>query len=339
MRSSSHHHGLGLAPLILCAWVTQASAETLTVGPGETYKTIASAVAASHDGDTIDVTAGLYENDYAEITKKVTLNAVGGFARLRSTGLIPNRKAILITDADITIKGFEFSGARVSGSDGGNGAGIRYQSGNLVLEGCYFTNNQDGILGVGDGTGTVTIDKSEFFQNGAATGPSAGFTHNLYLGGLARLTIENSYFHGARVGHEMKSRAKQTVIRNTRVVDGPTGTASYSIDLPNGGEATIIDSQIEQGPKSQNPNIVAFGEEGNLHPGSRLIVQGSLIENDLQSPSAYGVWNAGPNPARIANTKVYGLTLNSLFRGPATVNAIDYLKAEPPISTKHPWEE
>jgi hypothetical protein len=337
MRSSSRHHGLGLAPLIFCAWVAQASAETLHVGPGETYKTIAAAVAASHDGDEIAVKAGVYDNDYAEITKKITLTAVGGFARLRSTGLIPNRKAILITDSDVTIKGFEFSGARVSSGDGGNGAGIRYQAGNLVVESCYFTDNQDGILG--DGTGTVTISKSEFFENGATTGPSAGLTHNLYLGGLATLTIENSYFHGARVGHELKSRAKRTIIRNTRVVDGPTGTASYSIDLPNGGEATIVDSQIEQGPKSQNPNIIAFGEEGSLHPGSKLTVQGSLIENDLQTPSAVGVWNVSPTPAHIVNTKVYGLTLNSLFRGPATVSGVEYLKTEPPISTKHPWED
>jgi hypothetical protein len=334
------HRGLGITAAILFAiWITPASAETLTVGPGEAYKTIAAAVAASHDGDAIYVKAGLYENDYAEITKKVTLNAVGGFAHLRSTGLIPNRKGILITDTDVTIKGFQFSGAQVSDGDGGNGAGVRYQSGNLVVENCYFTDNQDGILGVGDGTGTVTIDKSEFFQNGAVTGPSAGFTHNLYLGGLATLTIENSYFHGARVGHEMKSRAKQTVIRNTRVVDGPTGTASYSIDLPNGGDATIIDSQIEQGPKSQNPNIIAFGEEGNLYPGSKLTIQGGLIENDLQSPSAYGVWNASPIPVHITNIKVYGLTLDSLFRGPATVSGIDYLKTEPPISTRHPGEE
>ncbi len=69
------------AALLLALSAAPASAATLTVGPGETYKTIAAAVAASHDGDTIDVKAGLYENDYAEITKKVTLNAVGGFAR------------------------------------------------------------------------------------------------------------------------------------------------------------------------------------------------------------------------------------------------------------------
>jgi len=330
------HHAALLLTLALPAL---ASGETLTVGFGAAYKTIASAVAASHDGDTIEVKPGLYEDDFAEITKKVTLTSVGGFARLRATGLIPNRKAILIIDTDVTIKGFEFSGAKVSDNDGGNGAGIRYQGGNLKIENCYFLDNQDGILGIGDGTGTVTINRSEFFANGAAIGPSAGLTHNLYLGGLARLTIENSYFRGARVGHELKSRARQTIIRNSRFVDGPTGTASYSIDLPNGGEATIVNSQIEQGPKSQNPNIIAFGEEGDLHPKSKLTVENSLIENDLPSPSAYGVWNATPVPARIVNSKIYGLTKNSLFRGPATVSGIDYLKTEPEISTKHPWQE
>lgn len=323
--------------LALAAFPTQAT--TLSVGPGEAYKTIAGAVAASRDGDTIEVKAGLYENDYAEIGKRVTLAAVGGFARLRSTGLIPNRKAILITDTDVTIKGFAFSGARVSGNDGGNGAGIRYQGGNLTVVGCYFTDNQDGIMGTSDGVGTVTISDSEFFANGAMTGPSAGFTHNLYIStGVARLIIENSYFHGARVGHEMKSRAAQTIIRNSRFIDGPTGTASYSIDLPNGGEATITGSRIEQGPKSQNPNIIAFGEEGNLHPGSKLTVENSLIENDLNSPSAYGVWNAAPAPAHILNTKVFGLTLNSLFHGPATISGIEYLKTEPQIPTESPWE-
>jgi hypothetical protein len=328
------------AIVVLALSAVPATAATLTVGAGEAYKTIAAAVAASQDGDTIAVKAGTYANDYAEITKKVTLTSVGGFARLHSTGLIPNRKAILITDTDITIKGFEFSGAEVSGNDGGNGAGIRYQGGDLVIDSCYFTGNQDGIMGTSDGTGTVTIKDSEFFANGAVTGPSAGFTHNLYIStGVARLTIENSYFHGARVGHEMKSRAKQTVIRNSRFVDGPTGTASYSIDLPNGGEVTITGSRIEQGPKSQNPDIIAFGEEGNLHPGSKLTIEDSLIENDLDTSSAYGVWNAAPSPVHILSSKIYGLTLNSLFHGPATISGIEYLKTEPPIASKHPWEE
>jgi hypothetical protein len=315
-----------------------AVADTLKVGPGQPFKTVSAAIAAAKDGDTVEVAAGTYDNDYAEIAKTITLTAVGGFAHLRSTGNIPNRKGILVTDADITIDGFSFSGARVSEQDGGNGAGIRYQRGNLTLNGCYFADNQNGIMGVGDGNGTVTVTKSEFFRNGAPAGPSAGLTHNLYLSGLAKVDVADSYFHGANVGHEFKSRAKQTTITRSRFVDGPNGTASYSIDLPNGGEATISDSQIEQGPMSQNPAMIAFGEEGNLHAASKLTIENSLIANRMADPPAFGVLNAAPGPVHFVNDMVFGLTLNSLFHGPANLTDVTYLKTEPDIPTGHPWE-
>jgi hypothetical protein len=42
---------------------------------------------------------------------------------------------------------------------------------------------------------------------------------------------------------------------------------------------------------------------------------------------------------KFIDSKVFGLTQNSLFHGPANLTAIDYLAAAPAISTKHPWEE
>jgi hypothetical protein len=329
----------GIAALALAVFAAGgAMGATLTVGPGKAYKTIAAAVAAAHDGDTVDVVAGTYVNDFAEIDKKITLQATGGFAHLEATGLLPNRKAILITDTDITVRNFWFSGARVSEADGGNGAGIRYQGGNLTLYECYFTNSQNGIMGVGDGRGTVTVDRSEFYGNGAKVGASAGYTHNLYLGGLAKLEIADSYFHGANVGHELKSRAAVTTIRNSRIVDGATGTASYSVDLPNGGLALIVDTEIEQGPRSDNPIMVSFGEEGNLYPGSSLTVSGGLIENDLHNPSARGFRTVPGRPVEIKNTRIYGLNALNLVDGPSSRSALTYLSTEPLISTKHPWE-
>jgi hypothetical protein len=116
---------------------------------------------------------------------------------------------------------------------------------------------------------------------------------------------------------------------NSRFVDGPTSTSSYSIDLPNGGDVTITDSWIEQGPKSSNPAIVAFGEEGNLHPDSKLTIQGGVIVNKLQSASAFGVWNQTPTPIHIIDTKIFGLTQNSLFHGPATLKGVTYLATAP----------
>ena len=97
-----------------------------------------------------------------------------------STGLIPNGKAIIITNGNITINNFSFSGARVINR---NGAGIRYEHGNLVLNNCYFHNNENGLLSAPDTTGSITITRSEFAFNGSGDGQ----THNLYVGSIATL--------------------------------------------------------------------------------------------------------------------------------------------------------
>src|SRR4051812_48598835 len=249
----------------------------LTVGLGEQFAKISDAIAAAQNGDTINVDAGTYTNDYLSINKNITLQGVGGMVSMVSTGLIPNGKAIFITSGNITINNFEFSGAQVSDA---NGAGIRYEGGNLTLNYCYFHNNEDGLLGGTWPTGTLTVNNSEFAYNGRIEGQ----THNLYIGAIANLTIDNSYFHDAKEGHEVKSRALNTTITNSRI-DDLNGTASYSIDLPNGGNAVIQNNVIQQGATSHNPVIISIGEEGSLHPSTQLLISGNTILNDLASPS------------------------------------------------------
>src|SRR4051794_24706173 len=134
-----------------------------TVGIGKQYSTIPGAIAAAQDGDTIQVDAGTYSNQYAHITKNITLEGVGGKVKMTSTGLIPNGKGILITDGNVTINNFEFSGAKVADR---NGAGIRHQTGNLTLSNTGFFNNEDGVLTNNPGVGSVTINNSEFGNNG-----------------------------------------------------------------------------------------------------------------------------------------------------------------------------
>ena len=148
----------------------------LTVGAGQQFATLSAALAASHDGDTIYVAAGVYVNDFAIIKTKVEIVGVGGMAHLVHDGSvsIPNGKAILVTNTDVSLDHIEFSGARVADD---NGAGIRYQGGNLTITNCYFHNNQDGILAAASPTGVIAIDRSEFGFNGAGD----GLTHNLYV--------------------------------------------------------------------------------------------------------------------------------------------------------------
>jgi len=302
----------------------------LNVGSGSQFSTVASAVAASHDGDTVQIQAGTYVNDFATINTRITLQGVGGMAHLLATVAPPDGKAILTTNTDVTLDHLEISGAAVPDE---NGAGIRYQAGNLVLTNSYIHDNQDGILGGGGATGSITIRNSEFAHNGIGD----GHTHNIYIGDVASLVIDGSYFHDAVVGHEIKSRAEQTTITNSRIQDGPSGTASYSIDLPNGGNALIQGNVIQQGPASQNPAIIAFGEEGNLRAGSNLRVLGNTILNDITSPSASAVWNATSAPASVTGNIIYGLPAGQIVRGPATVSGTLMLNSEPALVTSSPW--
>src|SRR5690348_16960902 len=122
------------------------TSSVLTVGAGKQYATIAAAVAAAQDGATIQVDAGTYTNDFATISHQITLQAVGGVVNMVATQPLTNKKGILVVDASATIKGFSFSGAAISQADGNNGAGIRYENGNLTLIDDSFTHNQDGLL-------------------------------------------------------------------------------------------------------------------------------------------------------------------------------------------------
>ncbi len=302
----------------------------LNVGSGSQFSTVASAVAASHDGDTVQVQAGTYVNDFATINTRITLQGIGGIASLVATASPPNGKAILTTNTDVTLDHLELSGAAVPDE---NGAGIRYQAGNLVLTNSYIHDNQDGILGGGGAVGSITIRSSEFAHNGFGD----GHTHNIYIGDVASLVIDGSYFHDALVGHEIKSRAEQTTITNSRIQDGPSGTASYSIDLPNGGNALIQGNVIQQGPASQNPAIIAFGEEGGVHAGSSLTVAGNTILNDLDSRSATAVWNAAGAPASVTGNGVYGLAAGQIVLGAASASGNTILGTEPALVTTSPW--
>src|SRR4051794_32079498 len=220
---------------------------TLNVGPGSGFATIASAVNAAASGDVIQVQAGTYTNDFLDFAKNITLQAVNGRVVMNETTSPPDGKAMITESGNVTISGFEISGVAVLDA---NGAAMRYEGGNLTLVDDYFHHNQDGLLSAGDPTGTITVKHSEFAYNGVG---GNGRTHNLYVGGaLATLTIDNSYFHEANIGHEIKSRAANTVVTNSRILDN-NSTASYSIDLPNGGKPTVTHNPVAHRAKNPKP--------------------------------------------------------------------------------------
>ncbi|HEY3818169.1 MAG TPA: MYXO-CTERM sorting domain-containing protein [Polyangiaceae bacterium] len=307
---------------------TASAANTLQVGPGKTYAMPCDAIAAAQTGDTIEVdAAGTYTgNTCAWSTDGLTVTGVNGRAKIDITGVTPAQEKGIFTiggTASATIENFELSGAAISAGDGNNGAGIRHQGLNLTVRNCYIHDNQDGILAAPGtaNTGTILVESSEFSHNGAGD----GFSHNMYIGDFAQFTLQFSYSHDGNVGHLFKSRAYVTNVFYNRITDETGGTASYEIDIPNGGTAYVIGNVVEQSATTQNPTILTFGEEGSpAGYDTHLYVVNNTFINDLGSGTF--VADTTPTPAVIENNIFYkagtisgqaGATLTTNFDGTA----------------------
>jgi hypothetical protein len=288
----------------------------LTVGPGEEYSSVSAAVAAASSGDTVDVSAGIYTNDFPTITQNLTLQAVGGTVSMVATVEPSNGKAIIDEGGpgvSVTINGFDFSGAQDSDN---NGAGIRYEGGTLTLNNDTFHDNQEGLLSAPDPNGVITVDNSTFTSNGAGDGES----HNIYIGDIASFTLENSTSKSAVVGHEVKSRAQNNTIKNNVIEDGSNGNSSYEIDFPNGGKNVVTNNFIQKGRNAQNPTAITTGEEGNVYANSSLTVQGNTLLNNDTGQTTYAVRNDTSGVATISGNNLFGWSVIATGSGPANAS-------------------
>ncbi len=261
----------------------------LNVGIGQTYATLAAAIASASGGDTINVQAGTYTDQVATINKPLTIVGVGGMPVFTATANLSNGKGFLVVDADVTIDNISFSNAQVTDL---NGAGIRYEAGAMIVRNSQFIGNQNGILATPftAGTGSVLVEGSIFTGNGITSGPGSGLAHAIYATQLALLTIQNSIFQDTRIGHDIKSRAAATVVTGNMLEVGVTGTASYAIDVANGGAATVTGNTITQGPNTDNWAMLAYAAEGLAWTDNALLVEGNLFANTLTGTSI-GVYN------------------------------------------------
>jgi hypothetical protein len=284
-----------------------ASGRILRVGPGQMHKRVDEVARIARDGDTVEIEAGDYEGDVATWTQNnVTLRAVGGRARLDAHGAASEGKAIWVIKGNgVVVEGIDFTHARVPDR---NGAGIRHEGGSLTVRDCRFIDNEDGILTSNNKMSELRIENSEFGGNGAGDGRS----HNLYVGQIRRLTVIGSYFHHARVGHLLKSRAARNDVMYNRLTDETGGSASYELEFPAGGLAYVVGNIIEQSPQTENPTIVSYGAEGYPWPQNELYLVNNTIVDDRPQEGTFLHVAAGT--ARI-------VAINNLLLGRGTLNA------------------
>ncbi|MGE4063042.1 MAG: hypothetical protein AB7E79_06710 [Rhodospirillaceae bacterium] len=310
--------------LVLAAVVfagTASRGAEVNVGPGRALQTLKAGVAAAKAGDRVVLDAGVYLDDVATIDKPLTIEGAGRGAVLRITKPISNRKGILVVNADVTVRKLTFEGAHVTDADGKNGAGIRHQAGRLTIDTCVFSNNQNGILANPNGDATISVRRTAFNGNGSGD----GYTHAMYINAIASLTVSDSTFAGTKVGHNIKSRALKTTVTDTLLDDGVSGTPSYAIDLPNGGEVVLKRVRITQGQRTNNSTMVAYGAEKALHENSSLTITGSTFINRAQNSTAIN--NFSSITATLSDNKFENV-------GETTKGLIRLIKLERPASIR-----
>ena len=104
------------------------------------------------------------------------------------------------------------------------------------MENAQFDGNQMGILTHNKRVPKLFVSNSRFERNGAC---EKFCGHAIYARYIAELRVQGSTFANHAFGHHIKSRALTNRIVGNRISDGPVGTASYAINLPNSGTADI----------------------------------------------------------------------------------------------------
>lgn len=247
----------------LFAGTTTAFATPFSIVGGGSFDTLAQAVAAAPSGSTIDVAAGTYSDQSADVPlgDTLTIQSVGGLATFNAVSPLANTQGIIRSFGNLTVNGLQFENAAISNDLGGNGAGIRYKSGSLTVLNSVFSNNQNGILADPDPAGTISIDHSQFVGNGNPT--FTGLKHALYAGMIASLTVQNSNFTGTKgEGSNIQSQAANTTVTNNTMDDGTISDANYAVNIRNGGIALVTGNTIEAGPLTTNRTIIAYGADG-----------------------------------------------------------------------------
>ncbi len=224
-------------------------------------------VQATHslrDGETLLIGAGQYRKSLVISASQVTIEGDGNvhFSHAQALG----KGNFVVKGNDVLIRNIQCSQIRVADR---NGSCIRHEGENLTVDHVYLHDSQQGIL-TGNNPGLVIIRDSRFERLG-----NNGQAHGIYIGG-GRLLVEDSIFLASKSeGHEIKSRATATLIMNS-VIASLDGRDSRLIDLPNGGDFSLFNNVLEQGPHSRNGDVIGYAlETGATH--GRVAIKNNIF--------------------------------------------------------------
>lgn len=250
-------------------------ARRVRVGGKGNPRGVAEVAPKLNDGDVVEIAEGFYDGDVAVLsTNDLVLCGLGKGPRIDASGKSAEGKGIWVIKGErARVENIHFTGAKVSDR---NGAGIRFEGRDLTVRHCRFTGNENGILTGEKSDSTVTIEHSEFTRNGAGD----GYTHNIYIGKIGRLNARFNIFREAVIGHNVKTRAAESVIEYNQIVNDKSGRASMEVDFSNGGVGVLVGNVIQQGTEAENLVLVSYGPEGMPYTRNVLLMASNTFVND-----------------------------------------------------------
>jgi hypothetical protein len=247
------------------------SGRVLTVG--QPYGSVREAIDAANDGDTVIIPPSTPRESFV-IHKILLVDGTGvnwDFSDVPAGELVYQGKAAMVASCPAWhVKGFTISGA-----------GIREQSHTLVaavrcdaagygtIEGCHFTNNQNGIAADNGPLWDITIVNCLLENNGI----SDGYTHNIYVGDGYAIRLQDTDSVDATEGYALKSRAWHTFVSGGTLRNS---TASL-IDCSNGGLLEVRGTLMEKPTDSANRRIISYG----LEYQDKGLLDSNLVANTI----------------------------------------------------------
>jgi hypothetical protein len=303
-----------LSIVVPTASATAPNRRTIRFGRGGDAESFADAARIASDGDVVEVESGDYRRDTAIWTQSdLVIRGIGPAPRLIADGASAEGKATFIVRGDrVRIENLAFLGGRVRDR---NGAGIRLERGRLSIAGCRFEDNENGVLTSNNQGIELTVEGCTFVANGAGDGQ----THNLYAGAIGKLTVTGSYFARARVGHLLKSRARESLISYCRL-SGEDGTSSYELEFPSGGRGRVVGCLIQQGRATRNATIVSFGAEGYRWDVNELSLSFCTLVNDRPGGGSFLYVAPGSASVQVVDNLLVGAGRLDIRTDMATVS-------------------
>lgn len=256
------------------------------------FRTVEAALAAAKAGDVVVLPPMIYRRGIVVARGGITLKGSPGTHFVG--GAAQGKAAIVVAANDVTLDSIACADIFVPDK---NGACVRGEGVNLTLRNVEFRDSETGILHV-NRAGTVRIIDSVFSGLGRDS-----YAHSIYTSG-ERLHISGTRVAGARVGHEVKSRAPETVIEDSVITSG-LAEDSRAVDVPDGGVLIMRRSVVHKGPRSQNFDMISVGKESRRNATTRVVLEDNVFIFDRPASLMFNLAPWVPAP-ELRNNLIVG---------------------------------